>query len=211
MRIDFEKLREDIQKYFPGGGPHRFDHTERVYNVAVQIAKDEGADLEIIKLAALLHDVARKDEFVGLVDCHAEGGAKIARKVLEELNMPEEKIERVVHCIEVHRFKKQLKPQTKEAEILQDADRLDALGTMVIARVFSMGGERGIPIYDPEIKTKEKYDSKSNTAINHFYEKILKIKPESFHTKFAKEKAKKRYEFVENFLERFHREWEGKD
>ncbi len=207
----YNELREKIQPYFEKGGSHAFDHTERVYNLALKIGKKEKADLEIIKAAVLLHDIARLKEDNKEVNCHAEHGAEIAEKILKEMNFREDKIKDVVHCIKVHRHSKGLNAETKEAEILQDADRLDALGAITIARMFSTGGKRGVPLHNPTIpfgNPREGYYSES--TIHGFHNKILKIKPETFHTSFAKKLAKARYKFVEKFLDEFLKEWEGK-
>lgn len=206
----FDELREKIQSYFEKHGGHDFTHTERVYKNALKISEGERVNLDVVKVAALLHDVARDMEDSGKINCHAEEGAKIAGKILTEMNFPQDKIKKIVYVIKVHRYSKNLKAETKEAEILQDADRLDALGAICIARVFRYGAKEGRPIYDPKIPPKKVYKSDAETSLNHFYEKILKIKPETFNTKKAQEIAKERYAFVKEFVERFVDEWEGK-
>jgi uncharacterized protein len=108
----------------------------------------------------------------------------------------------------VHRFRKGVKAENLEAKILQDADRLDIIGAIGIARVFSRGGWENMPIHDPSIPPKERYDGRSLTSVNHIYEKILKVKG-SFNTSTAKELAEERHKFVEQFLERFLKEWKG--
>ena len=205
----FELIREKVKGYMNCSG-HDFDHVERVYNLAIKIAKKENADLDIIKTAALLHDTAREMEDKKEVSCHAEEGAKIAREILEKTDFPKEKIENVVYCIKVHRYSKGLKAETKEAMIIQDADRLDALGAVCIARMFAYGGQKKRIMHSKAIKPKETYTGESETVVNHFYEKILKIKPELFNTKFARKLAKRRYKFTEKFVKEFLLEWEGK-
>ncbi len=205
-----EKLKPAISKYFTDAG-HEFDHTERVYRLAVRIAKAENADLEIVEAAALLHDVARHLEDPEKGICHAEESAKMAPELLRSIGFPEEKIPRVVHAIYVHRYSKQLKAETKEAEIIQDADRLDALGAMIIGRVFTRGGAKGLPMHSSGLKESGDYTHKTKfkTSMNHFYQKILKIKPETFKTKLAREIARERYGFVKEFVDRFEKEWKG--
>ncbi len=211
----FEGLKEKIKPYFEDYGGHSFEHTKRVYNLALKIAENEiknnnsEIDLDIIKASALLHDIARKKEDTGEIKCHAKEGAKIAREILSKTEFPKEKIPNVCNAIATHRYSKKLKANTREAEILQDADRLDALGAIIIARVFHRCGKIKTPMYNPDIPKSEIYvnSNESKTAINHFYEKILKIKPETFKTKKAQEIAKKRYEFVKEFVERFEKEW----
>src|SRR3989339_672723 len=162
----FKELKEKIQSNFEEGGSHAFDHTERVYNLGIKIGKEEKADLEIIKVAALLHD------------------------------------------IEVHRHSKGLIAKSKEAKIIQDADRLDALGAITIGRMFSTGGKINRPLYNPEIPFGKIYKGYySDSTIHGFYAKILKITPNTFNTKSAKKLAKGRYKFVEKFLDQFFKEW----
>jgi uncharacterized protein len=208
----YEELKKKIQPYFEENGSHAFDHTQRVYNLALRIAKTEDGGLDIVKASALLHDIARKkqDEFEGKI-CHAEEGAKMAEKILREMNFLEDKIEKVKHCIEVHRYSKKLEPQSIEAKILCDADRLDALGAITIGRMFSTGGKINRPLHNPEIPPEEDSKKKgySGTTINGFYNKILKLKSETFYTKEAQKIAQERYKFVEEFVDRFVKEWEG--
>ena len=204
-----EKLKPKIENYF-NCTSHDFFHTQRVYNLATIIAKKEKADLEIVQAAALLHDIGRHLEEKDPTLCHAEESAKMAPAILKSINFPENNIDKVMHCIKVHRYSKGLKAETKEAEILQDADRLDALGAICIARVFSKGGEKKRPLYNQDIKPSEKYDTNSKTtSINHFYEKILKLKPETFKTKTAKKIAEERYRYTADFIDRFKKEWNG--
>lgn len=207
----FTELKKKIKPYFEKHGGHDFTHTERVYRNAIKISKEENVDLDVVKAAALLHDIARNMEDTGKIKCHAEEGAKIAKKILKEINFPKEKVEKVVHAIKVHRYSKNKKAEIKEGKIIQDADRLDALGAICIARVFRYGAKEGRPIYDPKIPPKQKYEDNAETSINHFYEKIFKIKPETFKTKKAKSIAKKRYNFVKNFVYQFIKEWKGRD
>jgi len=204
----FEKLREKAMEYFESGDGHGFDHVERVYNNVLDISKGEEVDMDIVKAAALLHDVARSREDE-LNVCHAEEGAKMAAEILEEIGFPIEKIDAVVHAILVHRYSKGLKAETREAEILQDADRLDVLGALIVGRVFEKAGKNGTPIYDPDMPIMDIYDGSKTCAINHLYEKSLRITPESFKTPKAQEIAKGRYDFVKEFVDRFVKEWRG--
>ena len=172
----FKELKEKIQSNFEEGGSHAFDHTERVYNLGIKIGKEEKADLEIIKVAALLHDIARLKEDNNEIECHAEHGGKMAKEILEQMNFPKDKIKEIVHCIEVHRHSKGLIAKSKEAKIIQDADRLDALGAITIGRMFSTGGKINRPLYNPEIPFGKIYKGYySDSTIHGFYAKILKI------------------------------------
>ena len=206
----FEDLKEKIQPYFEKTGSHSFDHTQRVYNLALKISEGEKVDIDVVKVAAFLHDVGRKEEDNNKDICHAEKGAEIAEKILRGMEFPESKMEKVLHAIKVHRHSKQLKAETREAEIIQDADRLDALGAITIARMFTTGGRINRILHDSSIPIEEnREDGYSKTTINGFYKKILKLKPETFNTKKAKEISKGRYEFVEQFIDRFLKEWVG--
>ncbi len=207
----YKKLRNKIKPYYYDYGTHGMTHVNRVYNLSLKISKDEkDVDIDVVKSAALLHDIARKLETENSNICHAEKGSEIAKEILNELDFPKEKIKNVCHCIKVHRYSKNLVPKTKEAKIIQDADRLDALGAIAIARIFNYENEKDRPLHIPELNPKKQYTGNSETAINHFYEKILKIKPELFKTKKAQEIAKERYIYVKEYVERFIQEWEGK-
>ena len=205
----FEAIRREADRYYRHSHHDRW-HVERVYRLAMRIARElEGrVDLDVLRAAALLHDVARAMEDEGLVEDHAKEGARIAREILEKVGFPADKIEKVAYCIEVHRFKQGVKPETIEAQVLQDADRLDMLGAIGIARAFARGGWSNTPFYDPLIPPKEKYDGRSATVINHLFEKVLKIK-DTLNTQPAKRLAEGRHRFVEEFIERFMKEWEG--
>ncbi len=202
-----QKLKNKSEK-FHSLSHHDKYHTERVYNTAVQIAKREKADLDVVRAAALLHDIARALEDEGKITDHASEGAKMARKILEEVDFPKEKIPKVIHCIETHRFRKNMKAKSLEAKILQDADRLDIIGAIGIARVFTRGGWGNKPIHDPKIPPKERYDGKSLTSVNHIHEKILKVK-DTINTDTAKGIAEERHKFTEQFLQRLLEEWKA--
>ncbi len=205
----FERIREEARKHYKHQH-HDFSHAERVCKLAVRIARElhEPVDLDVLRAAAPLHDVARAYEDEGLVEDHAREGARIAREILRKVGFPEEKIEKVAYCIEVHRFREGAVPETLEAKILQDADRLDMLGAVGIARVFARAGWSNTPLHDPGIPPKPHYDGRSATAINHFYEKLLRIK-DTIHTEPARRIAEERHSFMVQFLERFLKEWEG--
>ena len=206
----FEKLKKKAESFFEVGGSHDFSHTERVYNLALKISENEDLDLDVVKASALLHDIARKKEDDKRCNCHAEEGSQMAKELLRELEFPEKKTDRVVYAVRVHRHSGGITPETKEAKILQDADRLDALGAITIARMFSSGGKAGIPLHDPHKRNNIKDYKGQKSTFEGFNRKILKITPEKFHTKKAREIAKERYSYVEEFLDRFLKEWEGK-
>jgi len=203
----FNKIRKRTAQYYKHSHHDKY-HIERVYNLAVRIAQQEKADIDTVKAAVLLHDIARAREDEGTITDHASEGAKMARKILTEVNFPKQKIPNVIHCIETHRFRKRLTPKTLEAQILQDADRLDIIGAIGIARTFTRGGWSNTPIHDPKIKPKAQYDGKSETSTNHIQEKLLRIR-DTINTETAKKIADERHTYVEQFLERLLREWKA--
>lgn len=208
---DIEKIKTIARGYFKNAvAGHDWFHVERVYRLARIIGKAEKADMSIIEPAALLHDIARRKEDSQEVECHATEGAHMAAGILRKLGYPEEKIQKIAYCIDVHTYRKQIKPKFLEAQIMQDADRLDALGAIAIGRIFSYGGEHKRPMHNPKIKPAKHYVSNAATSINHFYEKILKMTPSSFNTKTARRIAKGRYAFVKEYVDRFLKEWDGK-
>jgi len=194
-------------------GGHDWFHIERVYKNSLNIAASEEADLLVVKLGALLHDIA-DSKFHGGDD--TVGPAK-AREFLKTQKVSEEIIDHVVMIIENISFKGgnvQQQFRSRELDIVQDADRLDALGAIGIARTFNYGGFKNRPLYDPEIKpklnmSKEEYKASLAPTINHFYEKLLLLK-ERMNTTTAKKIAEQRHAFMESFLDQFYAEWKGK-
>lgn len=193
-------------------GGHDWFHIERVYRNALLISEGEQVDKIVIALGALLHDIADSkfhggDETVG---------PEKARRFLNSQNISEEIIEHVVKIIENISFKggnKTQKFSSKELDVVQDADRLDALGAIGIARTFNYGGFKNRKLYDPEIGpnlklTPDEYKTSEAPTINHFYEKLLLLK-DRMNTETGKRIAKERHEFMESFLEQFYAEWNG--
>ena len=202
-------VKERLQNAEAG---HDWFHVERVYKNSLLIATQEECDLDIVKLAALLHDIADSkfhngDETIG---------PKVAREFLESQKASEEVISHVVNIIENISFKGgnfEKKFTSKELEIVQDADRLDALGAIGIARTFNYGGFKNRPLYLPDTApnlhmTKEEYKNSEAPTLNHFYEKLLLLK-DKMNTETGKIIALERHKFMENFLSQFYAEWEG--
>ena len=193
-------------------GGHDWFHIERVYKNALLIAKEEDCDLTVVKLEALLHDIADSKFHGG----DESIGPKIAREFLESQNISEEIISHVIAIIENISFKGGNFEKTfssKELEIVQDADRLDAIGAIGIARTFNYGGFKNRPIYNPNIQpklnmSKEEYKNSEAPTINHFYEKLLLLK-DKMNTETGKKIAKKRHDFMVHFLAQFYAEWDG--
>jgi len=192
-------------------GGHDWWHIYRVWQLSKSIAEIEIADLFVVELAALLHDVAdwkfnNGDELAG---------GKVARKILKEYSLPDQIIDQVIEIIDSLSFKGagvDTIMKTIEGKIVQDADRLDAIGAIGIARTFAYGGMKGRSMYEPEIKpilhnSFEAYKNADSPTINHFFEKLLILK-ERMNTQTAKEIAEERHLFMENFLSQFFSEWE---
>ena len=192
---------------------HDWWHTYRVWKMARFLAQKENADLFVVELAALLHDIADPKFHNG----NEEIGPKKAREFLNSLKTDEKIVNQVENIIANVSFRKTLENnsefKSKELEIVQDADRLDAIGAIGIARAFHYGGYKNREIYNPEIKpitkmTKEQYKNNDSTTINHFYEKLLTLK-NLMNTETAKSIAENRHKFMENFLNEFFKEWSG--
>lgn len=212
MEIDFDcerRLKSYIKKIFENDSSgHDYFHSIRVYKLAMKIVKRENCDKNIVMMSALLHDVDDKKLFQ-TVD-HAN-----ARRILQECAVSQMDIQRVVAIIKIVSYQgtDSVMPQTIEGKIVQDADRLDAMGAIGIARAFAYGGSKGRKLFDPEIPPIRNMDAKEyqqhqGTTINHFYEKLLLLK-ELLNTDTAKMIAGKRQLFMEQFLEEFYAEWNG--
>ncbi|GAB7255552.1 HD domain-containing protein [Polaribacter sp. OB-PA-B3] len=195
-------------------GGHDWFHIERVFKNAILISKEEKVDVFIVSLAALLHDIAdpkfhNGDESIG---------PKIATEFLEKQHVKTTTIKHVVDIINNISFKnsfekKQVQFKSKELEVVQDADRLDAIGAIGIARCFNYGGFKNRALYNPEIipnlnMTKEEYKNSNAPTINHFYEKLLLLK-DKMNTASGKKIATERHLFMETFLKQFYEEWNG--
>ena len=194
------------------GSGHDWWHVYRVWKNAVQIAKHEEVDLFVVELAALLHDIADWK----FNDGNEEIGPQLAREWLESLNVDEIEISNVCQIIQDISFKGSgviTNMKTPEGNIVQDADRLDAMGAIGIGRVFAYGGSKGREMYNPELLPEkhdsfEQYKNSQGSSINHFYEKLLLLK-ELMNTETAKKIAEKRHVVMVNFLDDFYQEWEG--
>jgi len=193
-------------------GGHDWFHIERVYKNALLIAKNEKCDEIVVKLGALLHDIADSK----FHDGDETVGPKKARKFLEKENVDQTIIAHVLNIIENISFKGgnfEKRFHSKELDIVQDADRLDAIGAIGIARTFNYGGFKNRILYNPDIvpemnMSKEEYKKSEAPTLNHFYEKLLLLK-DKMNTETGKQIAKERHLFMETFLSQFYAEWEG--
>jgi uncharacterized protein len=195
------------------GSGHDWFHVERVRNVAMSIAREEGADAFVVELAALLHDVADW-KFAG---GDHDAGPRAAREWLSSLGVDPAAMDHVASIIAGLSFKGagvETPMSTIEGKCVQDADRLDAIGAIGIARAFAYGGHKGRALYDPAMPPQphasfEAYKKNAGPTINHFYEKLLLLK-DRMNTATGKRLAAERHAFLEMFLEQFFAEWEGK-
>lgn len=211
MENIIEKTIEYIKDFFKADfSGHDFYHTLRVYKLAKCIAKSEECDIELVCLSALLHDV---DDYK-LVGKEKEGFSNL-KSFLKSQNYSNEKIEQICNIVSQVSFKgKSIIPDTIEGKIVQDADRLDAIGAIGIGRAFAYGGSRNRPMHNPDMRPRENMSSKEyyesvGTTINHFYEKLLQLK-DLMNTETAKNIANHRHKYMEEFLKEFYDEWEGK-
>jgi uncharacterized protein len=192
-------------------GGHDWWHTYRVWKLAKEIAKKEVVDNLVIDLGSLLHDIADAK----FHDGDEEVGPKVSREFLESLEIEKETIDHIDKIIRNISFKnsKDQKFRSPELNIIQDADRLDAIGAIGIARAFNFGGFKNRAIYNPEIApnlnmTKSEYKKSLSPTVNHFYEKLFLLK-DLMNTKTGRKMAMERHRFMEEYLERFYKEWKG--
>jgi uncharacterized protein len=211
MKNLIEKTVEFVKEKLKGAeAGHDWFHIERVWKLAKKIAETEECNHEVVELAALLHDIADPkfhagDETLAL---------KVSGEFLESQNASEEVTEKVLFIIKNISFKNRKEAPENlpvELKIVQDADRIDAIGAIGIARTFNFGGFKNNLMYDPEIKpklnmSKEEYKKSDGTTINHFYEKLLLLK-DLMNTQKGKEIAGERHDYMLQFLDQFYKEW----
>jgi len=207
-----KQIEQRLMKLFKNESTgHDWFHTSRVSKLSMHIAKDYNVNLDVVCLGALLHDVS-DHKFNG---GDLEKGGQIAKKWMDELNIDAVVQLNVLHIVNNISYKGaqvENKISSLEGKIVQDADRLEAIGAIGIARTFAFGGFVGQPIYDPEVKPTlhnnfEAYSKERTHTINHFYEKLLLLK-DKMHTSKGKEIAEERHQLMENFLKEFYKEWE---
>src|SRR6056300_1117688 len=194
-------------------GGHDWWHIYRVHKMALSLAKNQEVDLQVIELGALLHDIADSKFHNG----DESIGPQKAREFLQSIHVEQNTIKHVELIIQNISFKGGKHTQTfksKELDIVQDADRLDAIGAVGIARAFNYGGYKGRMLYDPSVEpnlkmTKEEYKNSTAPTLNHFYEKLFLLK-DRMNTATAKKIATERHNFMKMFVEQFHGEWNGK-
>lgn len=211
------KIEKIAKKYFiNASGCHDWTHVERVRNLALHIGRKENADLGVIEIAALLHDIGRKEEMEkkGLI-CHAEVGGVESKKILKKLGFENSFIDKVTHVIETHRFRKGKQPLTIEAKCVFDADKLDSIGAMGVARTFLFAGNAGSgTMYtgNEEKVVKEGIDRSYSHEDSGYLEYLVKLRyiKDKVLTKEGKKIAQGRHKFMKAYFDRFWVEVEGK-
>ena len=222
MRLDSNQIIEKTEKYVQDffqqeATGHDWWHTHRVRKLALKIAKEERADLFIVEMAALLHDIGDYKFFDG----DEKKGLEIVGRYLNSLSFELPIIKKILDIINNTSFMKTLSQENNSAiekkspefKSVSDADKLDAMGAIGIARVFTYGGYYHRPIYDPAIPpnpdiSREEYKITENPSLNHFYEKLLKLK-DMMYTGYGKKLAIERHQFMVEYLMRFYQEWRG--
>lgn len=206
-----DKTKEYVKAKLGGEGTgHDYFHVLRVYKTAIFIGKRENADLFIVALTALLHDIADWK----FNDGNSDVGPKLSREWLESLKVDDDIINKITKIIGTMSFKggtTNSLQETMEGKVVQDADRLDAIGAIGIARTFAYGGYKERELYNPDINAQkytdfEQYKKNNGTTVNHFYEKLLLLK-DLMNTKSGRSIAVQRHKFMEDYLEQFYREW----
>ena len=211
MKDNIAIVKARAKKLFiNASGSHDWDHTLRVSRLCERIGHVEGADMNVLLIAAYLHDIGRscQDASNGAV-CHAEKGARIAQPIITDLPLSKKQKENIVHCIITHRFRGNHAPKSIEAKVLFDADKLDAIGAIGVARAYLFAGELGARLHSPEINVEEaKSYSKDDTGYREFKVKLNKIQNKIL-TGEGRKIAKERHSFMKAFFKRFLEEYEG--
>ncbi len=211
--IIIQKTTDFVKDVLSGAeGGHDWWHIYRVWKLSKHIAETEDVNLFIVELGALLHDIADSK----FHDGDEEIGPRKAREFLSSLDVEQEVIvhvEKIIANISFKGGKHNQQFRSPELDVIQDADRLDAIGAIGVARTFNYGGHKNREIYNPEIKpnldmTKEEYKKSNTPTLNHFYEKLLLLK-DRMNTKTGKSMAENRHKFMEQFLDEFYKEWNG--
>lgn len=192
-------------------GSHDWEHTLRVHRLCERIGPPEGADMEVLSAAAYLHDIGRyfQDITEGSI-CHAEKGAELAKKIVMPLSFSKGQKLNIIHSVRSHRFRGNHQPQSIEAKVLFDADKLDAIGAVGVARAFLFAGEVGAQLHNPNVNLeKTRSYSRDDTGFREFKVKLVKIK-ERIQTQTGKKIAYDRHLFMKDFFKRFQDEYEGR-
>lgn len=211
MTIDQIKILAE-ERFTRSRGSHDWEHTLRVCQLSQRIGVHEHADMTVLMIAAYLHDIGRsyQDRSNGAV-CHAKQGAHMAWDMVKNLPLSKPQKINIVHCIRTHRYRGNHIPKTPEAKVLFDADKLDAIGAIGVARAYLFAGEVGARLHNPDVNIADtKPYSEEDTGFREYRVKLCKIKDRML-TVTGKKIAEGRHDFMVDFFERFIREHEGKD
>ena len=204
-------IKDHVIKMFEGArGSHDWEHTSRVCALCEKIGPVEGADMDVLIVSAYLHDIGRcyQDRSNGTV-CHAKKGAEMARIIVCDLPFSEQQSENIVHCVRSHRFRENHTPETIEAKVLYDADKLDAVGAIGVARAYLFAGEVGAMLHNPNINAEDAASySKDDTGYREYKVKLCRIR-DKILTKEGRRIADDRHAFMEKFFKRFLDEYKG--
>ncbi len=207
-----EFVRGEARGFFLGArGSHDWEHTQRVESLCRRIGPVEGADMAVLLAAALLHDVGRaeQDGTAGRI-CHARRGAELAADIVRSLSMSRRRQDNILHCICAHRFRGKERPETVEARVLFDADKLDAIGAVGVARAFLFAGEVGARLHNPDVDPVDTRPyTKEDTGYREYKLKLSRIR-ERMLTDEGRRLAEERHAFMEAFFNRFIEEYQGK-
>ena len=211
MKPHIEEIRAFAERCFANSpGSHDWEHTVRVHNLSLHIGRVEGADLDVVGAAAFLHDIARpeQDASKGKI-CHAAKGAAMASELLRKYPFPDGQRSNIIHCVRSHRFRESSKPETLEAKVLYDADKLDSIGAIGIGRAFLFAGEVGARLHIPDVRAEETEPySEEDTGYREFKLKLSKIRDRML-TAEGRRIAEQRHTFMDAFFERFLEEYNG--
>lgn len=208
----YPDLRRIARSHFDTArGSHDWDHTRRVLALCERIGPAEGADMAVLRPAALLHDIGRSDQdrSSGAV-CHAERGAEMARRIVRAIPLSDPRRENIIHAIRAHRFRGNPRPETVEAKVLFDADKLDAIGAIGVARAYLFAGEIGARLHSPDVDVAASAPySKDDTGYREYVVKLRGIRDRML-TPTGRTLAESRHAFMESFFERFLSEYGGR-
>jgi uncharacterized protein len=205
LGIAARMARDRARRLFDGmRGSHGWEHVERVARLCARVGEAEGADMEVLLAAAYFHDIGRAEETraEGKI-CHAERGAEMARALLEDMPLAPEQRENVLHCVRAHRFRKGAAPETIEAKVLFDCDKLDSIGAIGVARAFQFAGEIGARLHngEPDVERTRAY-SEEDTGYREYRVKLRRVL-ERILTAEGRRVAEGRHAYMEEFFERF--------
>jgi uncharacterized protein len=196
------KIAEDLFKN--AHGSHNWEHTLRVVRLCEQIGSREGADMPVLKIAAYLHDIGRceQDSSNGTI-CHARLGSQMTRPIIKDLTLTDAQKNNIIHCVRAHRFRTDETPETLEAMVLFDADKIDAIGAIGVARAYLFAGENGARLHNPLVRVEDTLPySKEDTGYREFKLKLSKIKDRML-TIEGRRRAAGRHDFMNAFFQRF--------